>query len=702
MNILFQIWRALPPGLKNIPFCLYYGAKIPKARPHQAPKRGRMFLAGFFQAPTGLGKSARCYYRELRQAGEDVVAVDLTSAFFQPVVPDLFTEPYTLPEDLAPDDRPGTVIVHANPPAFLYALRLLAPVLPGKHRVGYWAWELLQLPACWKICIPYANRIETPSRFSTAAVHRYTEAVSTHPHATAPPPPHGRRFAEDGVVRVLFMLDLRSNLERKNPLAALAAFKKAFGNSPNAHFCLKTSAMEDCPDAAGRLRRATTSFSNVTIYDARLTAKELDELYDQHDIYLSLHCSEGYGLTIKEAMDRGLHVVATGWSGNMDFMPAAKAVCVPYRMTPSPWGTALRPNLWAEADTDAAACRLHDIVQRERPELAKRFPAPSQREAITPETTALVVVTYNDIENILRCLESIYSMKDKPCRIIVVENGSEGHVAEEVFRGWKRVAEARNEKPPTRSPADCPSTDAAVLVRIEKNSGYASGCNAGLAAFMAEETSKAVWLLNNDVAVEPKALAALCERMNMRPDAGAVASVLVDMEDGARVQVAGGGSFSPYTGVTRDVGRGLRLDVVENGPAELYEARLDYLCGASLLLRRDALKAAGFLDERFYLYYEDLDHSFRLKRHGYGLALANQSVVRHKGGATTSGNAMVDFYSTRNRLCCVCRYNPIALGPALLHVLCGIGKAVLSGKGESARMRIRALFDFLSGKGPAR
>jgi hypothetical protein len=212
-----------------------------------------------------------------------------------------------------------------------------------------------------------------------------------------------------------------------------------------------------------------------------------------------------------------------------------------------------------------------------------------------------------------------------------------------------------------------------------------------LGAFSVDDTSNAVWLLNNDVIVEPDALAALCERMNIRPDAGAVASVLVDMENRATVQVAGGGSFSRFTGVTRDLGRGLRLAEVEESPAELYEARLDYLCGASLLLHRNAMNAVGYFDERFYLYYEDVDYSLRLRRHGYGLSLASKSVVCHRGGATTSGNAMVDFYATRNRLYCVWRYNPLAIVSTIMHISCGLGKALLGGNVESVRMRLKAL-----------
>ena len=89
-----------------------------------------------------------------------------------------------------------------------------------------------------------------------------------------------------------------------------------------------------------------------------LDAAGMEELYLAHDVYLSLHRSEGYGLTIREALAYGLHVVATGWSGNMDFMVGERAHAVGYRLVPVALkrGACRAPGArWAEPDVGEAA-----------------------------------------------------------------------------------------------------------------------------------------------------------------------------------------------------------------------------------------------------------------------------------------------------------------------------------------------------------
>lgn len=84
----------------------------------------------------------------------------------------------------------------------------------------------------------------------------------------------------------------------------------------------------------------------------------MDELYLRHDVYLSLHRSEGYGLTIREAMLHGLYVIATGWSGNMDFMGGERCYAVPYTLVPVNLNHGFCKGIkarWAEPDIDAAA-----------------------------------------------------------------------------------------------------------------------------------------------------------------------------------------------------------------------------------------------------------------------------------------------------------------------------------------------------------
>ena len=335
------------------------------------------------------------------------------------------------------------------------------------------------------------------------------------------------------------------------------------------------------------------------------------------------------------------------------------------------------------------------MAHGKHPDAGAERPCSLQTEQPVPEKTALVVVTYQNVDDTLRCLDSIYAMHRGPGRIIVVENGSDAATVEELFSAWQKLAEAYGEKPPAMYPADRSKPGTAVMLRVERNKGYACGCNAGLRAVMADDSCEAVWLLNNDVIVERDTLEALCDRLRMRPDAGMAASLLADMDSRHILQCAGGGSFSRISGVTRDLGAGWDVQDTKQTSAEALEARIDYVCGASALLRRRALDAVGLMDERFYLYYEDVDYSLRLQRKKHTISIAVNSIVYHKGGVTTSKERHIDFYATRNRLYCVLAYAPYSILFTLLHVCCGILKSLLFGRFTSAKLRIRAVAAFL-------
>ena len=103
---------------------------------------------------------------------------------------------------------------------------------------------------------------------------------------------------------------------------------------------------------------------NITLISASLEKSALNALYSEADVLISLHRSEGFGLTLAEAMLRGLPVIATNWSGNVDFLTGDTGIPVPYRLVPAqdPQGTYQHPDLrWADADIDAAAAALRRL-----------------------------------------------------------------------------------------------------------------------------------------------------------------------------------------------------------------------------------------------------------------------------------------------------------------------------------------------------
>ena len=156
------------------------------------------------------------------------------------------------------------------------------------------------------------------------------------------------------------------------PPEAVAAFRKAFGEDLSARLIVKTSNGEAFPTGISVIRDAIGSAHNIVLINRTMSADEIEALYRESDVVISLHRSEGFGLTLAEAMLRGLPVVATNWSGNVDFVNAENGMPIPYRLivAEDPQGTYHHPSMmWADANVESAA----EVLRRLRcdPKLAR-------------------------------------------------------------------------------------------------------------------------------------------------------------------------------------------------------------------------------------------------------------------------------------------------------------------------------------------
>lgn len=368
-QLLRTLWRNSPTVLRERALELLCRIKV-KPSSASVPPTDTIYVAGFFQAPTGLGASARLYANEAENAGKNVYRIDLTQAFFQTVLPKLERSPLLLPRDIKADDIKGhTLVLHVNPPMFLYALWILRSVLHDVGIIGYWAWELEDIPPVWQRCLKYVHEVQCPSEFTAQAIRRHTnKPVLVHPHMVGALPPSSRAFAEDGTVRVLTIFDIASNFARKNPLATIDAFQQAFGKKSCANLTLKVNNFGLNPKLDALLENKIKGWENITLVTEHYNQQKLRELYHSTDIYISLHRSEGYGLTLREAMSYGLHVIGTQWSGNTDFMYGARCYGVSYTLVPvkDPQQNFTIPEArWADADSTHAAAIFQEICERE-------------------------------------------------------------------------------------------------------------------------------------------------------------------------------------------------------------------------------------------------------------------------------------------------------------------------------------------------
>jgi glycosyltransferase involved in cell wall biosynthesis len=351
-----------------------------------------IIVVGCLRSATGLGQSARLSYQALRSENVDVYGIDVSAPLMQPV---------DIPDFSFRDGRSiygtGTLLIHVNSPFLPLALLSIGRhLVRDKWIVGYWAWELPRVPQDWRYGIPFVNEIWVPSRFvadALSAVAGDTRIrVLPHPVAAgmdgfpASERHHGRPFT------VLTIFDMASSFERKNPLAAIEAFRQAFPGDRTARMIVKVQNTKSFPDGHRRLQAAIDDADNIALIDRTMRFSEIIELYREASCLLSLHRSEGFGLPLAEAALLGLPVVATDWSGSTDFVTAQIAYPIPYRLAPArdPQHTYDWPDMvWAEADVAAAAAALRHIRSNEyvlqahtRTQLLDRFSAASYAASV--------------------------------------------------------------------------------------------------------------------------------------------------------------------------------------------------------------------------------------------------------------------------------------------------------------------------------
>ena len=155
----------------------------------------------------------------------------------------------------------------------------------------------------------------------------------------------------------LFCFDFASIFERKNPLAVIDAFRRAFAPGAGPRLVIKSVNGGTSPLAWARLEAAIAGRPDIEVRDGYETAQRQRDLMAACDCYVSLHRAEGYGLTLAEAMAVARPVIGTAYSGNLEFMTPETSVLIPYEMVRVPFGCGPYPPtaLWAEPDVDAAA-----------------------------------------------------------------------------------------------------------------------------------------------------------------------------------------------------------------------------------------------------------------------------------------------------------------------------------------------------------
>jgi FkbM family methyltransferase len=317
-------------------------------------------VLGYLTAELGVGEMGRLVHDAVVASGLPVTAVVEDASVVNR------TE-HPLPPTVAqgPPQYPVTLLC-VNADMTAGTLDSYPELAKDRYVIGVWSWELDDFPPPMRGAFSLVDEVWTISDFcreaiaahSPVPVHTFPVPVREQPGPAGP----GPRGAPG--TRFLFAFDHNSVFERKNPLGAITAFQRAFPGQEAVQLVIKSINGDRHPADRERLRAATVADPRIELVEHYLAADEVAKLFATADCYLSLHRSEGFGLTIAEAMAHGLPVIATDYSGSSEVLPASAGWLVPGSLVPVGPGKPPYPAdaHWAEPDLDAAVAALRAVV----------------------------------------------------------------------------------------------------------------------------------------------------------------------------------------------------------------------------------------------------------------------------------------------------------------------------------------------------
>ncbi|MDX7952826.1 glycosyltransferase [Lichenihabitans sp. Uapishka_5] len=362
------------------------------------PPPGSTLLIGYVEGQLGLGQSSRDLANAMSAADVpfNIYPVNLgiegrhlgpfMSERYDTIRPHAVNVAY-----LTPDELP-TVLAHIGPKHFARSYNILRTY-----------WELSEAPEAWVAKLEGIDELWLPNAFVADSFRSiFPRRITVVPPCVTIPAWESKGQAHFGLqddrFYFLFSFDYHSFPSRKNPLAVIRAFRNAFPEPASpVGLIVKSSASTMHPEIREAIQAAARHDGRITVIDAHLSRPELLSLMKAADCYVSMHRSEGFGLGMAEAMAMGKPVIATGYSGNTEFVTEETGYPVSYalrKVGPRDYVHFASNQMWAEPSEASCMAAMVRVVSNPEEAAEKARAGRSFVESrYGPETVGRIVAT---------------------------------------------------------------------------------------------------------------------------------------------------------------------------------------------------------------------------------------------------------------------------------------------------------------------
>ena len=337
---------------------------VPRRAPSLENQEIGVNLIGYYRGDLGLGEAMRYIAKAIKDASIPFVVRKFQAQMLSS------QNNQTLDPFLSPYCKYPINCIAINPD-LIYRLPTWVTFSEWSHRynVAYWFWELENFPQEWRYAIPLVDEIWVNTEFIANAMRQAHPRVIKIPFAVEFEVPSSQftkpyfDLPENGFL-FLCTFDFQSSVARKNPKATIEAFLAAFRPQDNNVFLVVKSINAHLhPQIFHQLELVAKKDSRILFMDRQLNSEEMRGLLNCADCYVSLHRSEGLGLGMAESMFLGKPVIATAYSGNLEFMNGENACLIPYTEVALQDGDYLyaKNQVWANPNIQVAAQTMRKI-----------------------------------------------------------------------------------------------------------------------------------------------------------------------------------------------------------------------------------------------------------------------------------------------------------------------------------------------------